>query len=203
MNKELLTTIVIAVVASATFTGILLMQKTYSTTENQPNLLKLKGHVTLMLKDQFGKVKDYREFDNVVVKNGQDLVGKVFFSGNSSLTSPTSPNNLAIGNSTTAASNTQTALGAECQANMAYTRQAGTVTDNLQGTSSSAKVTISGTFGAGNCKNGNGSAYAVSESGLFDSTTVGSGNMFARQQFSAINKGPSDSLTVTWTITLS
>ncbi len=206
MKKDLLTAIVIAVVASATFVGVTAMQSTYNTTNDGSTVIKLKGHLTVALKDEFGKIKDYREFDNIVVKNGQGLVGARFFGGNTTaLTSATvsTANVIAIGNGTTAATNTQTILVTECSAAAGHVRQTGTVTTNEQGTGTPAIVTIQGTFGAGNCRNFSTATNPVSEAGLFDSTTLGGGNMFARQAFGAVNKGASDSLTVTWTITLS
>ncbi len=206
MKKDLLTAIVIAVVASATFVGVTAMQSTYNTTNDGSNVIKLKGHVSMVLKDEFGKIKDYREFDNVVVKNGQDLVGLRVFGSNSTMSAATA-NFIAIGNNTAALTQgiTNTALGTECTGGGSYARQNPTTTPNLQtnvqGTSTSTKITIAGTFGAGNCSNANGSNQSITEAGLFNALT--GGNLFARQTFAAINKGPSDSLTVTWTVTLS
>lgn len=42
---------------------------------------------------------------------------------------------------------------------------------------------------------------AITEAGLFDAAS--SGDMLARTVFSVVNKGASDSITITWTITIS
>ena len=47
------------------------------------------------------------------------------------------------------------------------------------------------------------SAVAITEWGLFSSATVGAGTLFDRQVFSVINLGTTDSLTVTYTLTIS
>jgi len=43
---------------------------------------------------------------------------------------------------------------------------------------------------------------AIVEAGIFNNTTVGQGLMFARTFFPVINKGASDTLTITWKITV-
>lgn len=188
-RKDLLIAIVVSVVASASFVGILATQNSYNTTSDE-NFLKMKGHLTLVLTDQFGNVKDYREIDNLIVKVGQDLVGRLVFNGNTTLTSPTFANFVAIGTGSTAPVLTETALVTPCGTRVQDTL----VITNRQGTGATSKVTADATFAAGNCT-GN-----VQEAGLFDALTVG--NMFARQQFAGINKLAGDSLTVTWEITL-
>ncbi len=200
--------VVIAVIASAGFIGTLEM-KTYMPDSGDANAMKMKGHLTLVLKNAQGQVTDYREFDNVVMKVGKDIVANLIFNGNQS--APNTPvqktvNQIAIGdnaNQTAPALNDRNALQKECNTDFptGYARQAGTITTNRQGLSSGTIITITGTFAAGNCPNAGGPA-AVQEAGLFDTNGAGTGNMFARQVFAIINKGASDSLTVTWTITL-
>ncbi len=203
MNKELLATIVIAVIASAGFVSISALQKSYNVATDDPNTVRMKGHLTVVLKDAQGKVKDYREIDNVVMKVGKEFLGiKTFSAGNASIPAAagTAANVIAVGtaattNATTPGFYDRNALQTECAGS---TRQTGTVTYNRQGTTAPTLVNIVGTFAALNCP-ASGTA-SIAESGLFDATTVG--NMFAHQYFAVINKGASDSLTVTWTITL-
>ena len=47
---------------------------------------------------------------------------------------------------------------------------------------------------------GDGTA-AITEAGIFDAST--GGDMLARTKFSVVNKGTADSITITWTITIS
>jgi hypothetical protein len=63
----------------------------------------------------------------------------------------------------------------------------GTVTDNT--------ITYACTWNAGD---GDG---AITEAGIFNHATAG--DMFARTKFAVVNKGALDSMTITWTITVS
>ena len=56
-------------------------------------------------------------------------------------------------------------------------------------------VTYVATFGAGT---GTG---AVTEAGILNASS--SGTLLCRTEFSVVNKGSSDSMTVTWTVTVS
>lgn len=65
----------------------------------------------------------------------------------------------------------------------------------LAATISGTNITYTCTFAAGT---GTG---AVTEAGIFDAAT--SGDMLARTKFAVVNKGVSDSMTITWTVTIS
>jgi len=65
----------------------------------------------------------------------------------------------------------------------------------LSTTASGTSITFTTTFAAGT---GTG---AVTEAGIFDAAT--SGDMLARTKFAVVNKGASDSMTITWTVTIS
>ena len=101
-------------------------------------------------------------------------------------------NNVAIGTGTTSATSGDTNVGTQLS-----NKKTGSVT-SVTGSSTGAQ--IQAFFGAGKLKNGSGTT-AVTEAGLFDTLVNASGNMYARQTFTAINAGSSDSLTVTWSIT--
>ncbi len=197
MKKDLLVAVVIAAIASAAFVSTIEMQKPIHAAGDDQNILRMKGHLTMVLKDEQGKIKDYREFDNIVMKVGKDVVSNLVFNGNQSApASINKANFIAIGttaNATSPGLNDRNSLMTECSGSTR--QQNASPTTNRQGLSSGTTVTITGTFGAANCTG------AVTESGLLDASS--GGNMFARQVFSTINKGASDSLTVTWTITLS
>ena len=62
-------------------------------------------------------------------------------------------------------------------------------------TVSSAVVTYVATFAAGT---GTG---AVTEAGILNASS--SGTLLCRTEFSVVNKGSSDSMTITWTVTVS
>lgn len=137
-------------------------------------LLNMKGKLTIELN---GEV--VQEVDNLVV-----TVGKNFVASRMTGTSPAVMSHMAIGTTNTAAAIGNTTLAAEA-ARVALT----------SGITASAVVTYIATFPAGT---GTG---AIVEAGLFNA--VSAGTLLARTVFSVINKGASDSMTITWTVTVS
>ena len=136
--------------------------------------LQLKGHLQIHLNDEL-----VRDVDNLVVTTGKNLVASRLVG-----TTPAVMSHMAIGSGTTAAAAGNTALGTEL----------GRVS-LTSGSASSAVVTYVATFAAGT---GTG---AVTEAGLLNASS--GGTMLARTVFSVVNKGANDSMTVTWTVTVS
>jgi hypothetical protein len=119
------------------------------------------------------------EVDNLVV-----TVGKEFVASRMVGTAQAVMSHMAVGTNATAAANANVALGAE-NGRVAL----------ASGAASGAVVTYSATFPAGTATG------AITEAGIFNAGS--SGTMLCRTVFSAINKGASDSLTITWTVTVS
>lgn len=141
--------------------------------------LKVTGDVLLKVVGKDGAVKEVREIKNLVVTTGRNFIASRMAGTTSGVMS-----HLAIGTSSTAAALTDTALGAE----------AGRIA--LSGTSpSNNTVQYTATVPAGT---GTG---AIVEAGLFNAASAGT--MLCRTVFPVINKGASDSLSATWTITVS
>ncbi len=136
--------------------------------------LQLKGHLQIHLNDEL-----VQDIDNLVVTAGKNLVASRLVGTSSGVMS-----HMAIGSGTTSAAAGNTALGSEL----------GRVS-LTSGTASSAVVTYVATFAAGT---GTG---AVTEAALLNASS--SGTMLARTVFSVVNKGANDSMTVTWTVTVS
>ncbi|NCG05919.1 MAG: hypothetical protein GWP37_03015 [Gammaproteobacteria bacterium] len=136
--------------------------------------LTLKGHLSIRLN---GEV--VQDVPNLVV-----TAGKNFVASRIKDTTDAAMSHMAIGTGTAAAAAGQTTLSAEADRN--------TLTST---TVSSNTVTYVATFGAGE---GTG---AIVEAGLFNASS--SGTMFCRTVFSVVNKGASDSMTITWVITVS
>lgn len=137
-------------------------------------ILKMRGKLTIELN---GEV--VQEIDNLVVTAGKNFVASRMVGTASAVMS-----HMGIGTTNTAAAAGDTALGAEA-ARVA-----------VSGASAAANVvTYSATFPAGT---GTG---AIVEAGLFNAGS--GGTMLARTVFSVINKGASDSMTITWTVTVS
>lgn len=137
-------------------------------------LLNMKGKLKIELN---GEV--VQEVDNLVV-----TVGKNFVASRMTGTSPAVMSHMAIGTTNTAAAAGDTALAAEA-ARVAL----------ASGTTSAAVVTYIATFSAGT---GTG---AIVEAGLFNAASAGT--MLCRTVFAVINKGAADSMTITWTVTVS
>ena len=64
-------------------------------------------------------------------------------------------------------------------------------------TRSGAVITVVATFAAGTATG------ALTEAGTFDVVTANTVNMWMSSSYSVINKGASDSLVITWTLTIS
>jgi hypothetical protein len=136
--------------------------------------LQLKGHVQIRLNGEL-----VQDIDNLVV-----TAGKGFVASRIEGTSAGVMSHMAVGTSTTAAAAGQTALVSE-SARVA-----------LASTSvSAAVVTYTATFPAGT-----GTA-ALTEAAILNASS--SGTMLCRTVFSVVNKGSSDAMTITWTVTVS
>lgn len=135
--------------------------------------MKMSGKLTISLN---GEV--VREVDNLVVTAGKGFVASRMIGTSANVMS-----HMAVGSGSTAAAAGDTALGSE----LGRTTTSASV--------SGAVVTYSSTFAAGT---GTG---AVTEAGLFNASS--SGTMLCRTVFSVVNKGASDSMTVSWTVTVS
>ena len=141
--------------------------------------LSAKGDVQLDLFDADGNLKETQEIKNVVV-----TVGLGYIASRMKDASATAMSHMAIGSNNTAAAAGNTALGTEL-GRVALTST--TVSTNT--------VQYIGDFPAGT---GTG---AVVEAGVLNASS--SGTMLCRTVFSVVNKGASDTLKVTWTITVS
>lgn len=140
--------------------------------------LKVTGNVQIQLFNKDGAVKDSREIRNLVVNTGKEFIAARMVG------TPTEMSHMAIGASSTAAAAGDTALGAELG-------RAALSSD----TSVGAVVTYVASFPAGT---GTG---AVVEAGIFNAAS--GGTMLCRTVFSVVNKGVDDSMSITWTITVS
>lgn len=144
--------------------------------------MKATGKVNIVIRDDAGFVKDEVTINNLVVDDGLDwIAARMYDTG-----IPDEMSHMEVGTSSTAANSADTALGAAV-AGSRTALSSTTVTNNA--------VAYVATFGAGT---GTG---ALTEAGLFNASS--GGTMLARTVFSVINKGASDSMTVTWTITIS
>jgi hypothetical protein len=140
----------------------------------------VRGHMYLELRDANGLIKEVREVDNLIVDVGKNGIADQL------IASPTisKPGWMAIGTGSTAPAAGNTALGTEIDRNALTTK-----------TRSTNVVTMVGDWAAGD-----GTNAAIAEAGIFDASSTG--NMYSRATFTAINKGASDTLSITWTFTV-
>jgi hypothetical protein len=136
--------------------------------------LKLTGKLKIAINGD-----TVQEIPNVVVTDGKEYVASRMKDATA-----TAMSHMAIGTDSTAASASDAALGAEAgRVSLTST----TVTSN--------EVEYVATFGAGT---GTG---AITEAGILNAAS--SGTLLCRTVFSVVNKGSADSMTITWTVTVS
>jgi hypothetical protein len=140
------------------------------------------GQLKIVLRDKDGNVKSEKIEKNLVVTAGLQFIAARMTDGSI----PTDMSHMAVGTGTTSAAANQTALVTE-SARVALT--------GGQGAPSAATIVYTCTFAAGT---GTG---ALTEAAVLNAAS--SGTMLCRTVFSAVNKGADDSVTITWTITIS
>ncbi len=136
--------------------------------------LALTGKLSIALNGE-----TVQKVDNLVV-----TAGKGYVASRMKDTSATAMSHMAIGTGSTAAAAGNTALGNQA-ARVSLTST----------TVSGADIVYVATFPAGT-----GTA-AITEAGILNASS--SGTLLCRTVFSVVNKGASDSMTITWTVTVS
>jgi hypothetical protein len=135
----------------------------------------LTGALTIAINNEV-----VQETENLVVTAGKNWVADRMANANTVMT------HMAIGTGTTAAAAANTALGTQLDRNVLST-SGGTVVNNTI----KYECKWAATDGTG----------AITEAGIFDAASAG--DMLARTVFPVVNKGADDSMTITWTITVS
>ena len=142
------------------------------------------GKVAIVVRDALGNIKQEVVTHNLVVTAGLGYIA----SRMKDTGSPNQMSHMEVGTSTTAAALGQTALQAAVSASRTSLTTAG-------GVVTASAVEYVATFAAGT---GTG---ALTEAGIFNASSAGT--MLCRTVFSVVNKGASDSMTITWTVTVS
>ena len=139
--------------------------------------LEITGALQISLNNEI-----VHQCDNLVVTAGKNWVAGRFKDGSI----PDEMSHMAIGSADTAAAAGNTALATELN-RIALTTDGGTVSTNT------VQYDASWTSAA--------AAYAIKEAGIFNAAS--GGTMLARTTFAVINKGTDDTISITWTITVS
>lgn len=136
--------------------------------------LKLTGHVTVAINDEV-----VQEIPNLVV-----TAGKGYVASRMKDTTAGAMSHMAVGTDSTAAAAGDTALGSE-SGRVALTSS--TVSANV--------ITYVATFPAGTA------TAALTEAAILNASS--GGTMLCRTVYATVNKGSSDAMTITWSITAS
>ena len=142
--------------------------------------LELSGQVAIVLRDKDGNVKEERTEKNLVVTTGLNYIASRMKDATA-----TAMTHMALGSGTTNALAAQTDLITLLGSREAL--DSTTVTANA--------VAYVSSFEAGDATG------AVTEAGIFNAAS--GATMLCRVVFSVVNKAADDTMTVTWTITLS
>lgn len=142
--------------------------------------LKITGEVFIELFGPDGELKEYRHVTNLVVTAGKNHIADQL----SSTPGQAAMSHMAIGTGSTAAAAGDTALGTETDRNALTSR-----------TDASNVITYVGDWAAGD-----GTNAALREAGVFNAAS--SGTMLCRAVYTLIDKGASDTLKITWNITI-
>jgi len=141
--------------------------------------LEITGALQISLNNEI-----VHQCDNLVVTAGKNWVAGRFKDGSI----PDEMSHMALGSGSTAAAVANTALGTElASSRIVLTTDGGTV--------SNATVQYDATWSSSH------GAYAIQEAGIFNASS--GGTMLARTVFAVINKGTDDTVTISWTITVS
>ena len=142
--------------------------------------LKLSGQIDVVLRDKNGNVKEERTEKNLVVTTGLNYIASRMKDA-----SATAMTHMALGSGTTTAAAGQTDLVTLLGSREAL--DSTTVTANA--------VAYVASFEAGDATG------AVTEAGIFNAAS--GATMLCRVKFDVVNKAADDTMTVTWTITVS
>ena len=141
--------------------------------------LEITGALQISLNNEI-----VHQCDNLVVTAGKNWVAGRFKDGSI----PDEMSHMALGSGSTAAAAGNTALETELSnSRIVLTTDGGTVSTNT--------VQYDATWTSSHA------AYVIKEAGIFNHASAGT--MLARTVFAIINKGTDDTVSITWTITVS
>lgn len=139
--------------------------------------LRVTGKLNIVLRDEQGNIKDTREVDNLVVTSGATYIASRMKDATA-----TAMSHMAVGTGSVAAVAGNTTLTEVARVALTST------------TANPLNIQYVASFAAGT-----GTA-ALTEAGIFNAASAGT--MLCRTVFAVINKGALDSMTITWTITI-
>ena len=196
---------IIAAVMVMGLSGMGIMKSDASTNAISNDKATMLGHATLEVIAPDGHIVAYRQTDNVIVNRGDDCASKALFGstgGNCAVVTGSGTfKNIAIGTASTHTSGDRTVNALDSELTTGFSVPASgdrvvtspTITQVGGGTGSVTQLLA--TFTVSGSQN-------IAEAGLFDTTGTSAGNMLARQTFTTVQLLSSDSIVVTWNITV-
>lgn len=141
--------------------------------------LKAEGTLDITVRGPDGKIKEEKKVDNLIV-----TTGLAYIASRMNGTSESVMSHMAVGTGSTTAAAADTTLGTELYRNALTST---TVTDNA--------IAYVASYAAGTATG------SLTEAGLFNASSAGT--MLCRTVFGTVTKAADDSMTITWTITVS
>ena len=172
----------------------------------------MSGHLEIIQTDSEGNIKSYQQTDNAIMNVARNCVAGILFGTDAnSLCGGTTP-----GKYTIIGLNNGTAFGSDDNTKTAMTGEVSVTGDGLRRDEPTPVVTeqataTGATLGAATARisatfvyTGAQSPNTISSAGLFNSTTIGTNDVFAIKDFaSPVAMSTNDQLTVNWDITIS
>ena len=217
MNSKSTITVLVAALAvlsgamGMSMTGVFSDQEIMTASTKNVAVGLMTGHLEIEARHMNGELFDYRQLDNIIVNDGEQCILKMLFSNGTdggigrgttttagagactgALTNPWSV--IAIGTCTSCGpTGNDVVLGTEVITNGGQRVYASEAT----WTNATSQIVLKNTFTAAG-----GNIGAVTESGLFNSTTANKNGMLARTTFAPVTINTGDSITITWTFTV-
>jgi hypothetical protein len=157
--------------------------------------LKAKGRVAIVLKDKNGQVKETRDINNLVVDDGlQYIISRM------KNTTPTAMSHMQIG---TGVNSPAGAVAGDSDIKTKF-RDKESASSSIA--ANGLSITYSATFGA----HSNDPTQSIAEStpqiveaAITNNSANATGDCLCRVEFPVVSKGPEDSITISWQISLS
>ena len=207
-SKSTMTVLVaaLAVLSGAmglTMTGVFSDQELMTASTSNAAVSMMVGQLEIEAHHPNGELYAYRQFDNLVVDDGEQCILKLLFSSGDADRGKYATTGactgaltgawdvIAIGTGNTSAAETDVLLETEITDNGG---ERGVATTKTWTNSTIPQIVLKKTF-----TNTDSNIGGVTESGLFNSTAANANGMLARNTFSAVNLTVGDSITITWT----
>jgi len=198
--------IILAAIVFAGIVGVSQGQGLFDLTDAKPitttSSLGYLGHVTAIVKDSDGNIKSYHQVDNILMDGGRNCgIDLVFPITSVPITGSFNPTTcrvvgfIAIGSSDTSPDPRQTNLDDKTENGNAAATLTGVIAAGVGG-DESPRLILENTFTILAADSGE----TIAEAALFDSSTEGLANMFARTLIGPFPVNTDDLVTVKWNL---